>query len=397
MKKKKRKVKIKSFIILFIIIGLIILGIVLFLNKDKNTLKESNLIIEINGDKEITINYGEEYNDLGASAKYKDEDITNNIVTSNDLDLEKIGTYTYTYKIEYENLTKEIKRTVKVVDTINPTIELNGSDSISIYNGSKYNEQGAKAEDNYDKDLIDSIEITGNVDTSKNGEYKIVYKVKDSSNNEASVTRTVKVVEKPKETQYTSNGKSEIVGTTSKGYTIEVRDGITYIDGILIANKTYKLPSTYNPGGLLKVFNDNFSTMQSDAKKAGINISVISGYRSYSRQESIYNNYVRERGKADADAISARPGHSEHQSGLAADINSLSQAFENTKEGKWLNDNCYKYGFIIRYNKGKEEITGYIFEPWHIRYVGKDLAEKLYNNGNWISMEEYFGIDSKYD
>ena len=69
---------------------------------------------------------------------------------------------------------------------------------------------------------------------------------------------------------------------------------------------------------------------------------------------------------------------------------------DNTSEGQWLNNNCYKYGFIIRYPKGKESITGYIYEPWHIRYVGVDVATQLYNGGNWITLEEYLGIDSKY-
>ena len=136
--------------------------------------------------------------------------------------------------------------------------------------------------------------------------------------------------------------------------------------------------------------------MKNDAKNNNINLYIRSGFRSYNTQVSLYNNYVKRDGKAAADTYSARAGHSEHQTGLAADINSLDQSFINTKEGKWLNDNCYKYGFIIRYPKGKESITGYIYEPWHIRYVGTDISSKLYNNGNWITLEEYLGIDSKY-
>ena len=105
---------------------------------------------------------------------------------------------------------------------------------------------------------------------------------------------------------------------------------------------------------------------------------------------------------AAADTYSARPGHSEHQTGLAADIKGpnnnlyLDQRWINTSEGQWLNNNCYKYGFIIRYPSGKESITGYIYEPWHIRYVGTEVATQLYNGGNWITLEEYLGIDSKY-
>lgn len=166
---------------------------------------------------------------------------------------------------------------------------------------------------------------------------------------------------------------------------------------MLIANKTYALPSSYAPGSLLNTFMDAFYNMQSAATNEGISLSIISGYRSYTTQQNLYQNYVNRDGKALADTYSARAGHSEHQTGLAADINSLDQGFINTFEGKWLNDNCYKYGFIIRYPKGKENITGYMYEPWHIRYVGIEMATSLYNNGNWISLEEYLGITSKYD
>lgn len=193
-----------------------------------------------------------------------------------------------------------------------------------------------------------------------------------------------------------TNNNSNIKNTSKIENKIEVKDGITYIDNILIVNKTYSLPKSYNPNKLLDEFTNNFELMKNDALKDNIKLYIISGYRSYDKQKELYNNYVKKDGVIKADTYSARSGHSEHQSGLAADINSLYQSFENTKEGIWLNNNCYKYGFIIRYPKGKEEITGYIYEPWHIRYVGKKIAKKLYNKGNWISLEEYFNIDSKY-
>lgn len=81
---------------------------------------------------------------------------------------------------------------------------------------------------------------------------------------------------------------------------------------------------------------------------------------------------------------------------MAFDVNTINDSFANTEEGKWLNDNCYKYGFILRYPNGKSDETGYQYEPWHFRYVGVELAEKLYNNGNWITVEDYFGITSRY-
>lgn len=168
---------------------------------------------------------------------------------------------------------------------------------------------------------------------------------------------------------------------------------ITYINGILIANKTYALPSTYNPGAdptAKAALNEMFAA----AKKDGLNLFICSGFRSYSTQKTLYNNYVARDGKAEADRYSARPGHSEHQTGLGFDINKANSSFEGTPEALWLAANCHKYGFIIRYPQGKEHITGYIYEPWHVRYLGVDTATAVYNSG--LCLEEYLGITSVY-
>lgn len=169
--------------------------------------------------------------------------------------------------------------------------------------------------------------------------------------------------------------------------------GVTYINGILIANKTYKLPKDYNPGTNSKAYKA-FKKMQSDAYKDGINLFIASGFRSYSYQKSLYNSYKAKDSKKQADTYSARAGYSEHQTGLAFDINDPSSSFDNTKEAKWLSKNCTKYGFIIRYQKSKEKITGYKYESWHIRYLGKGLAKKVTKSGKCL--EEYLGITSKY-
>lgn len=174
---------------------------------------------------------------------------------------------------------------------------------------------------------------------------------------------------------------------------IEVIDGITYVQGILIANKTYALPSIYNPGTDDEAYNA-LDEMQTAAAQEGLILYVLSGFRDYDTQASIYNRYVSNDGKANADRYSARPGHSEHQTGLAFDLNSLEESFADTREGKWLAANAHKYGFIIRYPKGKEHITGYMYEPWHVRYLGKDIATKVYNSG--LTLEEYLGITSEY-
>ena len=196
---------------------------------------------------------------------------------------------------------------------------------------------------------------------------------------------------------------------TDKGYTVVIKNGLTYVDDYLIVNKTYKLPEDYKPENPYQAITSDwgpnlidkdvmtaFKEMQSDATSIGLNIYIASGYRGYNNQTNLYNNYVARDGVAAADKYSARPGHSEHQTGLCFDLNSVDDSFANTNEGIWINNNAYLYGFIIRYPKGKETETGYQYESWHLRYVGKELAEKLYNNGDWITIEDYFGLSSSY-
>lgn len=174
---------------------------------------------------------------------------------------------------------------------------------------------------------------------------------------------------------------------------IVVENGITYVDGILIANKSYSLPQDYDPGFLPET-QEAFSEMQADASAEGLYLVNNSGYRSYWTQSTIYNNYVSMDGQAAADRYSARPGHSEHQTGLALDLNSIDMSFENTPEHLWVKENAHKYGFIIRYPEDKEHITGYQYEPWHLRYLGVEIATAVYESG--LCLEEYLGIDSVY-
>ncbi len=173
-------------------------------------------------------------------------------------------------------------------------------------------------------------------------------------------------------------------------------------DGILVlCNKYHLLKSNYVPdlvdlgskyggGKMQKEAATYFKKMVDDAKKDGITLRNVSGYRSYSTQKSLYNNYVKRDGVSKADTYSARPGSSEHQTGLASDINTASSAahFEKTKEYAWLIKNSYKYGFILRYLEGKTFITGYKYEPWHFRYVGEEAAKYIYEHD--ITYEEYY-------
>ncbi len=200
-----------------------------------------------------------------------------------------------------------------------------------------------------------------------------------------------------------SNSYGEVKVTVKKLNTqgIQEIDGVTYADGILIANKSYSLPSSYNPGGLTNDTYNAFTSLSQAAAVDGLNIYISSGFRSYESQEQIYNNYVYWNGQATADTFSARPGHSEHQTGLAIDVNTIDDSFAGTPEAIWLENHCHEYGFIIRYPQGKQEITGYKYEPWHIRYVGKDMAQKLKDKATqtgdpYLTLEEYFGLNSVY-
>ncbi len=185
----------------------------------------------------------------------------------------------------------------------------------------------------------------------------------------------------------------DYTSVTAKGYTIERINGITYVDGIMIANKTYTLPSSYDPG-VIKEAADALTEMQNAAAADGISLFVVSGYRSYYSQQAVYAGWVNQDGVEVADTYSSRPGHSDHQTGYTFDLNSLSQSFAYTKEGIWLAEHCADFGFIIRYPEDKEMYTGYIYEPWHVRYIGKEKAKLITESG--LSLEEYYGFSSDY-
>ncbi len=173
----------------------------------------------------------------------------------------------------------------------------------------------------------------------------------------------------------------------------------------ILVNKYIYLPSDYIPNNLEIVDNKytdgnkllvsdariNFEEMAMDAKKEDLNIRIISAYRDYNYQKNLYDNYVLKDGKDIADTYSARPGYSEHQTGLVIDLDNISlsyEQFESTDEFKWMEENSYKYGYILRYPLDKEYITGYYYEPWHYRYVGKRIAKYIHDND--ITFDEYY-------
>jgi len=140
-----------------------------------------------------------------------------------------------------------------------------------------------------------------------------------------------------------------------------------------------------------------FNRLVEDAAKDDIVLRMTTAYRSYDFQKNLFDNYAKQNGEEAANRFSAKPGQSEHQTGLAVDVSSpsvdyqLTDTYGKTKEGKWLRENAYKFGFILRYPEGKEEITGYQYEPWHIRYVGKFVAKEIFTGH--LTLEEYLEMN----
>lgn len=190
-------------------------------------------------------------------------------------------------------------------------------------------------------------------------------------------------------------------------YYTDIQNTDTSKELLLLTNKYYVLKSNYVYGDLVTISTrysnrsgqklneetyEAFKKLVESGEQAGVYIRNLSAYRSYSTQKSIYNNYKNQHGLTWTDKWSARPGHSEHQTGLALDVavkgKGSFDGFENTKEFEWLKDNAHIYGFILRYPKDKTDITGYGYEPWHYRYVGKEVATYIYENN--LTYEEYY-------
>lgn len=246
---------------------------------------------------------------------------------------------------------------------------------------------------------IASVDSLGNITASKPGVCYVT--VSSVSNPEVYAQVKVNVMDEnglvpaSQPVSTTSSDSSQTVTTTVTTSAVPVKNdsGATYIQGILIVNKTYGLPEDYNPG-LDSEAESAFNTLSEAAANQGLDIYLSSGFRSYETQVRIYESYVDSYGKESADTFSARPGYSEHQTGLVIDVNTIDDSFAGTPEAEWLAKHAHEYGFIIRYPKGKESITGYKYEPWHIRYLGVEKATEVYNSG--LTLEEFLGIDSEY-
>ena len=201
-----------------------------------------------------------------------------------------------------------------------------------------------------------------------------------------------------KENDYETVVMNVNIGLDREFYT-NIKEVSDPYDTLVLVNKYYALPSGIEPKSLVNIEGEKMTPeaaeamkkMVSDLRNEGLKIILQSGYRSETRQKNLYDWYVSVDGVKETDTYSARPNHSEHQTGLAMDLSidgTLSEAFENTEQFKWLNENAYKYGYILRYKKDKVYMTGYTYEPWHYRYVGVETATIIKNEN--LTFEEFY-------
>lgn len=278
-------------------------------------------------------------------------------------------------------------------------IVISNNDKFTVENGYiKVSESAQIGENAKIKFVYEFDAVTVNVEVTEVGQEKTETNTDKDVNNDNKETTT----------NNNDSNKDDNIMIDDEGKHIVTNPSDIHV----LVNKERNLPSDYKPDDLIKpdikysfdgenekrylreVAAHALEELVAEANEEGIEIVGVSGFRSYSKQNSIFNYNVNKRGYEAANKISAKPGQSEHQTGLAIDVScagvgyALQERFGELEEGKWLAENAHRFGFIIRYEKGKEDITGYQYEPWHIRYLGKDIAEDVYEKG--ITYEEYF-------
>lgn len=347
MKRNKKKAYL---IIAFLLIAIIIASIFLY------------------GLNQVNISFVDE-NDIEYGSNVRAEDLVVDYEGDNikypTLDTYQLGTQKLVYTIDSFVGERKVVKEINVIDSQKPIIEL-VSESCSVRKGNKFNpKENIKAV----YDVVDGeleYQIEGDYDLNNYGNYTLTVKATDKNNNQSEASFNLEV----------RKAKKEVI------------DGVTYFDGIMLVNKEYGLPEDY--GFEDPVARQHLDELRSDAEDAGYYLDIISGFRDYSYQYDVYWGWVALDGQELADTYSARPGFSEHQTGLTWDIGLLEDWFGETDAGIWLEENCANYGFIIRYPLGKEDITGYKYEPWHVRYVGEEHSHTIMDND--LCLEEYLGL-----
>ncbi len=292
-------------------------------------------------------------------------------------DTKKVGEGLCEITVKKGKVERVFEHKIMVVDTTPPEFEV-----IYRYLYIKNINQNFKANikgkitDNYDRDIkIDKMEFLGKIE-DKPGIYEILYQVSDSSGNVTS-----------KKVYYFYKLSPEMMERPFK---------FTWNDKeYILANKWVPLPKSYALGAD-KEARAQLDAMLAAMKKAGVGVGIKSGYRSYNAQQNIWNRDVARDGEVETARFLARPGYSEHQTGLTYDIGIVSANFEKTDAFKWLQQHAQEYGFSMRYPKTAESITGYGYEPWHYRYLGVELATALWEarqSGNSdLTLEEFIGF-----
>lgn len=366
MRKNKRKIIILSAIIIVIVS---LSSYFLFFENKQNS-DELTLIFK---EDQKTIEYGSKID-----SKTFVKEGQPYIKTYPTIDTMRLGEQKIVYDLEKDKAQNEVSYTINVVDTKAPKIVLT-TDVIEIGRNQEFHIQDYIVEisDPIDGNLVlyekgehkGTYTFVDSVDVTTTGEYEIKINATDKNGNVS--TQTVKVLVKD---QINPSNPTEVKPT--------------YIKGILLVNKEYGIPPSL--GGENASANAALYQLQQSAASAGFDLPLLSGYRSYEYQVSLYNSYVERDGQEAADRYSARPGHSEHQTGLCFDVGSIDNDYGETNAGKWLAQHAHEYGFIIRFPEGKEHITGYMYEPWHVRFVGSEVAKEIYKQN--ITLEEYLNV-----
>lgn len=379
----KHTLKNKKAVIIAACIVIVIIAVALGLFISQSKVKEDSFTFEYG--KKVEIDNSAIFGDN--SDKVKDIEVDySSLKMVKDKDYPEVGEYelpfTYRTMIKHSDKLK-----VVVKDTTKPEFT-SFSEKIEVAKGNKDFDFKSyfKASDLSNCTLdID----TKDVKFDKEGDYTAEVTATDAYNNKESIKFTVVVKAEEKAAIASVDNEQKVSGTSQSSSNSAVKP--YYKNGILIVNKKHPVPPGFG-GGVNQTALAAVNRMISDMKAEGLSVdSTTSNYRSYSYQSTLYQNYVSAYGQASADTFSARPGYSEHQTGLAFDLREPGggSLLTNSKATSWVAKNAHKYGLIVRYQSGKEWITGYQAEPWHVRYVG-DIATSIYNSG--LSLEEYLGV-----
>ncbi len=346
----------------------------------KNSLVDNGIIIEL-GETIIP----EESSDY-LSDSCEQEYLDNSTVDFSNVDFSNVGEYELIIEYEAEKVTVD----VIIKDTTPPVIAI---EKIKFAAGGGYSVEDLKnifvVSDfsNYD------VEINTDCNFDKEGEYYVKATATDEHGNESSESSSVEIVSSATLSGYAVVSSDEGRQSDNGDVLIYVSKTGTKLSQNYVPTDLVSVGS-YGAWGMIKsVVLDAYKSMYEAALSEGIDYLIISPYRDYALQLRLFNQYSDRDGVENAKMYSALPGTSEHQTGYAIDVStanlgySLSEEMGSMPEGIWLENNAHKYGFIVRYPKNKTYITGYIYEPWHLRYLGVDVATEIHNKG--ITFDEY--------